>query len=289
MKTISLFLLLLTTQVLGFLDIEELQTINYGINIIDQPIVAGGFPEDETVLSLQSKFGQNYRCSYMDRRQEDQREMEEERVAMETGIPDLLKPLGEGACLLHTRGWWTYEFCYKNQIRQYHMEDNVITGPTIDLGRYESEEDWTKYVPKQKKHSSVSPFHSHLYVNGSVCDLTKKPRKAEVRVSTFLLSQLSHTPKGVVCYCLWLHAGLRSKCFLLPSQFSCRKGTSDILYGVDEPETCSYIFHVHTNRVCSHPYLKPVAQARPVPITCHPVLSQEDFDSYHQHEQGERH
>jgi hypothetical protein len=64
-----------------------------------QPLLQ--FSDGATSLMMKSKYGQEYHCSYIDRRHEEQREMEEERVAMETGIPDLLKPMEDRPCLIH--------------------------------------------------------------------------------------------------------------------------------------------------------------------------------------------
>lgn len=52
---------------------------------------------------LTSKFGQSYACTYMDKRQEDQRQLEDEKAAMESGIPELLKPMEDRPCLIIVR------------------------------------------------------------------------------------------------------------------------------------------------------------------------------------------
>ena len=54
-----------------------------------------------STLTLTSKFGQAYQCIFQDRHHDEQKEQEEEKVAMETGIPDLLKPIADGPCLMH--------------------------------------------------------------------------------------------------------------------------------------------------------------------------------------------
>ena len=41
-----------------------------------------------------------------------------------------------------TKDWWTYQFCYGEEITQYHMENGKIAGDIISLGKYESDKTW---------------------------------------------------------------------------------------------------------------------------------------------------
>ena len=68
------------------------------------------FYQEENVpgaLYLKSKHGQQYQCSYLDKSSEERREKEDERAALETGIPELLKPMEEGPCLVHVSNIYT--------------------------------------------------------------------------------------------------------------------------------------------------------------------------------------
>ena len=42
-----------------------------------------------------------------------------------TDVKELLDPMENENCLMKTKDWWTYEFCYGNEIRQYHMEGKL--------------------------------------------------------------------------------------------------------------------------------------------------------------------
>ncbi|XP_041371888.1 protein OS-9-like [Gigantopelta aegis] len=229
----------------SFFDIDELKTVHYGLDIASEPVVV---TEELPVgaIELMSKYGQQYRCSFPDHSIQDKEKEEQEKVAMETGILQLLKPLESGDCLFKTKDWWTYEFCYGKYIRQYHAEDGVIKGEIIYLGNYESDYDWdneTKKDERLKSKSSFFRYHSQTYNNGSKCDLTQTPRKAEVR-------------------------------------FLCEEGSADYIARIDEPQTCVYIITINTARLCSHPYLKPLAPKKPVSITCNPLLSTEQYQEY---------
>ena len=69
-------------------------------------------------------------------------------------------------------------------------------------------------------------------------------------------------------------------------QFICDEGSGDHIGRIDEPETCSYVMTVHTNKICHHPYLKPIKQSQAISITCNPILSQEHFTEYQQMIEG---
>ena len=122
------------------------------------------------------------------------------------------------------------------------MEDGKIMGDIIYLGYFESEKDWSE---REESNNRLNRYHSQTYVNGSKCDLTSLHRKTEVR-------------------------------------FICDEGSGDHIGRIDEPETCSYVMTVHTNKICHHPYLKPIKQSQAISITCNPILSQEHFTEYQQ-------
>ncbi|KAK2178083.1 hypothetical protein NP493_563g02001 [Ridgeia piscesae] len=223
----------------GFLDMEELKSVNYGIDIENTPVM---FKEElpEGAVRLSSKHGQQYQCSYPDKVTKEKQE-EKEKIAMETGIPELLKPMEEGPCLHYSQGWWDYEFCYGKHIRQFHMEDGKIHSDVIFLGHYESEYDWNNVSATQA--NRLNRYHSQRYVNGSLCDLTGKARRTEVR-------------------------------------FVCADGQGDYLGRVEEAESCVYVLTVYTTKICRHPYLKPPSVNRPVTITCSPLLDAEQYQEY---------
>ena len=129
----------------GFLDFEELSSVDYGFSLLDSPVVR----HEEALPSeifMTSKHGQSYECSFpIIGAEQKKREKEEEQLAVETGISELLKPMEEGPCLIYNKGWWTYEFCYGKLIKQYHVgddEEQAIHGDVLSLGLYESEFDW---------------------------------------------------------------------------------------------------------------------------------------------------
>ncbi|XP_033105682.1 protein OS-9-like [Anneissia japonica] len=231
------------------MDIEELQNIHYDIDIHNTPVLLGR-PLEREVVYVNSKFGQSYECQLPDL-SDFEKSQEEEKVASEIGIAELLKPMEDAPCIVMTQGWWSYEFCYGKDIKQYHMENGVPQGDIIFLGLYESQMDWSNTSHKDAKRHKLNRYHSHTYVNGTECDLNGKARMAEVR-------------------------------------FVCSEGEGDAIVRVNEPESCVYIVTIQTTRICHHPYLRPPPSLKPRPILCFPALDHMQYTEFiHKKEEEE--
>ncbi|KAM9319920.1 protein OS-9 [Gastrophryne carolinensis] len=228
---------------LGFLNLEELSEMKYGIEILSDPVIRGQSKADN-IVTIASKYKQNYECKLPAIAVKFQQERDEDaKIYTGLEIPDLLKPMEASPCLTKTKDWWTYEFCYGKHIQQYHIEEAEVKGDILYLGYYLSEFDWRNETAKASKHHKLKRYHSQTYVNGSKCDLNGKLRETEVR-------------------------------------FMCEEGTGDYIARVDEPQSCTYVLTVHTSRICSHPFLRPLATGTPQSIMCHPALSPEQYVEY---------
>ncbi|XP_069347534.1 protein OS-9 isoform X7 [Eulemur rufifrons] len=230
----------------GSLNLEELSEMRYGIEILPLPVL-GGQSQASDVVIVSSKYKQRYECRLPAGAIHFHREREEEAPAYQgPGIPELLKPMRYAPCLLKTKDWWTYEFCYGRHIQQYHMEDSEIKGEVLYLGYYQSAFNWDDETAKASKQHRLKRYHSQNYGNGSKCDLNGRPREAEVR-------------------------------------FLCDEGagiSGDYIDRVDEPLSCSYVLTIRTSRLCPHPLLRPPASATPQAILCHPSLQPEEYMAY---------
>ena len=84
----------------GFLDFEELKSIDYGVSLVDTPVV-----RSEDALSnevyMTSIHGQHYQCTLPVVSDQKKKEREDEQLAVETGISELLKPMQDGPCLIY--------------------------------------------------------------------------------------------------------------------------------------------------------------------------------------------
>ncbi|XP_072511309.1 protein OS-9 isoform X6 [Notamacropus eugenii] len=232
--------------VVGSLNLEELNEMRYGIEILPRPVIGGQSQSSEVVI-VSSKYKQRYECRLPAGAIHFQREHEEEAPPYKgPGVPELLNPMREAPCLVKTKDWWTYEFCYGRHIQQYHMEDSEIKGSVLYLGYYQSSFNWDDETAKASKQHRLKRYHSQHYGNGSKCDLNGRPRETEVR-------------------------------------FLCDEGSDasgDYIDRVDEPQSCSYVLTIRTPRLCSHPLLRPPPSAAPQAIRCHPTLQPEQYGAY---------
>ncbi|XP_017335981.1 protein OS-9 [Ictalurus punctatus] len=227
----------------AFLNLEELNEMKYGIQILPDPVIRG---QMEDVMLVSNKYKQLYECRLPPqamRFHQDPVPESDPQGYSGPAIPELLKPMHTAPCLTKTKDWWTYEFCYGQHIRQYHLEDSEIKGDVLYLGFFESEFDWTNETAKATKQHKLKRYHSQSYVNGSKCDLNGSPRESEVR-------------------------------------FVCEEGSSDYISRVDEPQSCHYVLTVHTSRTCQHPLLHPPSSAKPQGIVCQPALSAQQYMDY---------
>uniref|UniRef100_A0A8C5ENY1 Endoplasmic reticulum lectin n=1 Tax=Gouania willdenowi TaxID=441366 RepID=A0A8C5ENY1_GOUWI len=202
--------------------------------------------KQEEVMMVSSKYKQMYECrlpAQAVRFHQDPSSEPEPPAYTGPSVPDLLRPMYTAPCLVKTKDWWTYEFCYGLHIRQYHMEDTEIKGDVLFLGQYESEFDWSNETAKASKQHRLKRYHSQTYVNGSKCDINGNPRETEVR-------------------------------------FICEEGSSDYISRIDEPQSCRYVLTVHTSRTCQHPFLRPPSTSKPQGIVCQPALSAQQYMDY---------
>ncbi|XP_042359766.1 protein OS-9 isoform X2 [Plectropomus leopardus] len=245
LKRLYVFFLICPLCVPAFLNLEELNEMKYGIQILPDPVMLGQTKTEE-VMMVSSKYKQLYECrlpAQAVRFHQDPASEPDSQGYTGPDIPDLLSPMHNAQCLVKTKDWWTYEFCHGQHIRQYHMEDTEIKGDILFLGYYESEFDWSNETAKASKQHRLKRYHSQTYVNGSKCDLNGNPRETEVR-------------------------------------FVCEEGSGDYIARVDEPQSCRYVLTVHTSRTCQHPFLRPPSTAKPQGIVCQPALSAQQYMDY---------
>ncbi|XP_059286564.1 protein OS-9 homolog [Lycium ferocissimum] len=144
----------------------------------------------------------------------------EKRIKWRT--PDELLEVLKDRCLVRQEGWWSYEFCYENKLRQVHLEDEKLVQEFI-LGYYDAEATAAYHqnrsdnsVLKDPRSKDASQrYHAHIYTNGTICDLTNEPRQTEVR---FVCSE----PRAMIS-------------------------------SITELSTCKYALTVHCPTLCKHP------------------------------------
>lgn len=141
----------------------------------------------------------------------------------------LLQPLVEAnTCVKRNEGWWTYEFCFGQGIRQYHRDsDGRITAEfslgTLDAERNaELEQSGGALVSEHvdATHDVARPAFLELYGHGTFCKEFDNHAPREARV---------------YYYCS-------------------QGGTSHHILTVKEIQTCAYTLKVSSPALCDHPH-----------------------------------
>ncbi|VIO99801.1 Uncharacterized protein BM_BM7230 [Brugia malayi] len=125
--------------------------------------------------------------------------------------------------------YWTYELCHGRYIMQYHdnREQRSIRSEYYlgNYGREQSRLDDKNFdqinPPKRKIDSKVQPYYPVTYRQGTVCDLTGKPRSTTVI-------------------------------------YACEPDGKDQIYSFAETASCTYEMIVFTKQLCSHPSFRPL-------------------------------
>ncbi|OJJ46259.1 hypothetical protein ASPZODRAFT_133288 [Penicilliopsis zonata CBS 506.65] len=183
--------------------------------------------------------------------------------ATERGL-ELLSEL-EGKCMYYVSGWWSYSFCYKNQIKQFHAlpsGSGVPSYPPMEdrntqsfiLGRFaEGDDDDEIDGDAEPKKASTdlaelqtkggSRYLVQHLDRGTKCDLTGRPRKVEV-------------------------------------QFHCNPQSTDRIGWIKELTTCSYLMVIYTPRLCNDVAFQPQQPDEEHSIECREVLTPDEVSEW---------
>jgi len=190
-------------------------------------------------------------------------EQKELARATDRGL-ELLREM-EDKCMYYFSGWWSYSFCYRKQIKQFHalaagrgvpnyppMEDpsthSFILGQFPAGASHEGKEDQGH---KQTSGTDIAELHTkggsrylvqHLR-GGTKCDLTGRDRRVEV-------------------------------------QFHCHPQSTDQIGWIKELTTCSYLMVIYTPRLCDDVAFMPPQQDEVHDIECREILMPEDVPEW---------
>ena len=124
-----------------------------------------------------------------------------------------------GRCAQKVMGWWTYEFCFKGKLRQFHRDSSSGSSSSeYSLGIYDdvlnSKNEMTELVQTGK--DMDGNYYAELFTQGTPCDLGGGgKRKTEVR-------------------------------------YYCTKTRTHSIHTVEETATCQYVMKVRTHLVCDY-------------------------------------
>lgn len=83
----------------------------------------------------------------------------------------------ERKCLTVPDGWWTYEWCHRKSMRQYHRDPDGTVSTDWSLGEF----DELGRVTAATRPALAGYYTTHFFINGQPCDeLDGKGRRTEV-------------------------------------------------------------------------------------------------------------
>lgn len=134
--------------------------------------------------------------------------------------------LDKKSCLYYRPGWFTFEICYQKRIQQYHLQEEQTKDkpPRVkqritqlfNLGTWDGQS-----LTIMKGSTPDKSYAKALYIDGTNCDLTGKPRTSTVH-------------------------------------YKCNRDIKDTRVELfQELETCVYLFVIATNTLCEHEDFKP--------------------------------
>lgn len=216
----------------------------------------------------------NHTAGADDARSQEEKERELAR-ATDRGL-ELLREM-EGKCMYYVSGWWSYSFCYKNQVKQFHalpsgsgvpsyppMEDP--TTHSFVLGRFPQEDEEEQGAQGEEKERKSSTDVAELQTKGesrylvqrlgggTKCDLTGKDRKIEV-------------------------------------QFHCHPQSTDRIGWIKELATCTYLMVIYTPRLCHDVAFLPPQENDVHGIECREILTPDevpDWEAAHEYVTAQR-
>eukprot|EP00040_Diaphanoeca_grandis_P006035 m.35623 g.35623 ORF g.35623 m.35623 type:complete len:521 (-) comp17173_c0_seq1:392-1954(-) len=181
---------------------------------------------ESTPVKIATPLGEKYDCYTPNQEHEVSTESVDDVVA-QPHPETLLKKL-KVQCIYRLEMYWSYEFCYKKHLRQYHEDDVVTSGKKTkkltehflgatskDVLASEQAPHIIDSPPTWIYRGKETPYYSETMLGGDICDLTGKPRVTEVR-------------------------------------FICDPAVIHSFEVISETETCHYLAVVHSSFLCEH-------------------------------------
>ncbi|KAJ8111612.1 hypothetical protein OPT61_g5834 [Boeremia exigua] len=189
-----------------------------------------------------------------------------------------------GNCIYYLSGWWSYSFCYKDEVKQFHQlppSRGVPIYPPVEdtsvysfvLGRF-SKDDKRKKDNARKTLGSEQGSKDTLDDEGNVPDEEEKalatPRLESKGSSRYMVQRLTD---GTEC-------DLTGEPRKIDVQFHCNPQSADRIAMIKETSICSYLMVVDTPRLCHDVAFLPPQKNLAHPITCQAVVPAADAEEW---------
>lgn len=189
-------------------------------------------------------------------------EQKELARATDRGL-ELLREL-EGKCMYYFSGWWSYSFCYRKQVKQFHA-----LPPGRGVSTYPPTEDPTT-------HSFIlGQFPGHKQSNSKTKEKEQAPKNevAELHTKGGSRYLVQHLRGGTKC-------DLTGRERRIEVQFHCHPQSTDQIGWIKELTTCTYLMVIYTPRLCDDAAFLPPQQDEVHNIECREILLPEDVPEW---------
>ncbi|KAF9584723.1 Protein OS-9 [Lunasporangiospora selenospora] len=197
------------------------------------------------------------------------KELEQEnRQAIRRALASI-EPLAD-VCLQATFYWWTYEFCYRRWIRQYHaaLVEGMLVPEHPDgifiMAKYQN-------LPKTNE-DPLLPLH-RLGSTPELKEMTSNP--------TLVATELDFVNDRQTLIQRWEYGDVCELTNLprrVKVQYQCAHVQGDIIHSVIEPSVCNYVMVILVPKLCEDPYFEIVPTPAATGIECRRVVPDLDFD-----------
>ncbi|PCH38090.1 hypothetical protein WOLCODRAFT_161294 [Wolfiporia cocos MD-104 SS10] len=175
----------------------------------------------------------------------------------------LLQPL-TGTCLYHRQGWFTYSYCHNLHVRQFH---ELPPQHPHRPGEYQPQEDteWESYTLGR------APPEFEAGADLTVAEAAALATNIELARGAGSRYLVQRWGDGTYCD----KTGRKRE---IEVQFHCSMTMTDTILFVKETQTCHYVLHIATPRLCGVPGFRSRSDVREEAyIRCREVLAPDAY------------
>ena len=198
---------------------------------------------------------------------------------------DLINQL-DGKCLYYMSGWWSYRFCYGQDVVQFHaIPSSVKSGPPmrdISTAEYVLGRIPDPHVASRHSRRSQNNQQQQRGINGQepradagAGVTAPAPPNTDLQVKGDQRYLVQKMGDGTIC-------DLTGRERTIEIQYHCSpESTQDRIGWIKEVTTCSYLMLVNTPRLCVDVAFQPPKEERANIISCRTIVSEAGQADWH--------
>ncbi|KAI0454223.1 glucosidase II beta subunit-like protein-domain-containing protein [Xylaria acuta] len=196
---------------------------------------------------------------------------------------DLINEL-DGTCLYYMSGWWSYRFCYGQDVVQFHaIAASVKSGPPMRdvntaeyvLGRVPDPHVASRSPRRGQQHQQRREQNRQDPPAAAPAAAAPAPPNTDLQVKGDQRYLVQRMGDGTLC-------DLTGRERTIEIQYHCSpESTQDRIGWIKEVTTCSYLMMVNTPRLCVDVAFQPPKEERANIISCRAIVSESAQADWH--------